>query len=188
MFSGSVVVVLPLPSFSVFYCFFFCFVIYGFKGFYFVMGLCCLKFLVKLLKDYSLEICCVFRRFVRLSLSLSLSSLSLSQFGEISFVAFSFCFRFCSCFFLLFFLLFFSLFQFKEYRNSNNNNKNTQEKQIKATTTSRQGVARCRGGGAWGKTFLRILKIRSQRRILHARFAFGDFWATTKCFDYLAVV
>lgn len=187
MFSGSVVVVLPLPSFSVFYCFFFCFVIYGFKGFYFVMGFCCLKFLVKLLKDYSLEICCVFRRFVPLSRSLFPLFLS-HNLAKFRLLRFRFVFGFAVVFFLLRFLLFFSLFQFKEYRNSNNNNKNTQEKQIKASTTSRQGVARCRGGGAWGKTFLRILKIRSQRRILHARFAFGDFWATTKCFDYLAVV
>lgn len=75
-------------------------------------------------------------------LSLSLPSLSFTIWRN-----------FVCCVFVLFFVLqlyffssFFSLFQFKEYRNSNNNNNNTQEKQIKATTSSRQGVARCRGG------------------------------------------
>lgn len=114
MFSGSVVVVLPLPSFSVFYCFFFCFVIYGFKGFFFVMGFCCLKFLVKLLKDYSLEICCVFRRFVPLSLSVSFLSFSLTIWRN-----------FVCCVFVLFsvlqlFFFFFFFFSFSHFFNSKN--------------------------------------------------------------------
>lgn len=101
MFSGSVVVVLPLPSFSVFYCFFFCFVIYGFKGFFFVMGFCCLKFLVKLLKDYSLEICCVFRRFVPLSLCLFPLFLS-HNLAKFRLLRFRFVFGFAVVFFFSF--------------------------------------------------------------------------------------
>lgn len=63
------------------------------------MGFCCLKFLVKLLKDYSLEICCVFRRFV--PLSLSLSSLSLSQnLAKFRLLRFRFVFGFAVVFFL----------------------------------------------------------------------------------------
>lgn len=114
MFSGSVVVVLPLPSFSVFYCFFFCFVIYGFKGFYFVMGLCCLKFLVKLLKDYSLEICCVFRRFVPLSRSLFPLFLS-HNLAKFRLLRFRFVFGFAVVSFLL---LFFSFSHFFNSKNS----------------------------------------------------------------------